>query len=174
MASCGPSQMLISDDQPTRVGEVNAPPKPCWPRQSDRIRTARRSMTLERDRRSRFQHGVRYAPERAMTCACLSLEDAMGARSRSAAQTRAVQEIRAGIRRLMGGFRLLTREVLKQAKSRARVGERKVSPGRRLHGRYIGLIRNFPAREKAKVRALRAQRGVEAAIKMALELRRPR
>ncbi len=95
---------------------------------------------------------------------------------RAGAQTgsRAVMEIQAGLKRLSRGFRLLTRELVEEAASAGRGRRRKASPGRRVHGRYIGLIRNLPPRAKAQVRAVRARRGVEAAIKMARELRRTR
>ena len=96
----------------------------------------------------------------------------MAGRPTSLAQKSAVREIQAGLRTLARGFRLLARETSKKAMTR-RTG-RKVSPGRRIHGRYIGLIRNLPLREKAKVRAIHAKKGVEAAIKMAEELRRSR
>ena len=96
----------------------------------------------------------------------------MADRPTSSAQTSAVREIQAGLRTLARGFRLLARETAKEAKPKRT--RRKVSPGRRIHGRYIGLIRNLPLREKAKVRAVRAKNGVEAAIKMAEELRRSR
>jgi hypothetical protein len=82
-------------------------------------------------------------------------------------------EIQDGIRRLTRGLRLLAREVIKEAaRTGAAAPKRRVSPGRRIHGRYIGLIRNLAQREKAKVRAVRARKGVEAAIRMAEEMRR--
>ena len=93
-----------------------------------------------------------------------------GAQSRS----RAVLEIQAGLKRLSRGFRLLTRELVEEASNAGRGRRRKASPGRRVHGRYIGLIRNLPPRAKAQVRAVRARRGVDAAIRMARELRRSR
>src|SRR5713226_6045390 len=44
----------------------------------------------------------------------------------------------------------------------------KLSPARlkalRLHGRYLGYMRQLKPRQKAKVRALRAKKGVRAAI----------
>jgi len=97
-------------------------------------------------------------------------------RQRAGVQSRskAVREIQAGLKRLSRGFRLLTREVLEEAARPGNGRGRRISPGRRIHGRYIGLIRNLPVRQKAKVRALRARRGVEAAIKMARVMRRSR
>jgi len=40
----------------------------------------------------------------------------------------------------------------------------------RLHGRYIGYMRNLKSRAKAEVRALCAKKGVKAAIKRARRL----
>lgn len=42
-----------------------------------------------------------------------------------------------------------------------------VSPGRRLHGRYIGLLRHLPKKEQSRVRGIRKKQGVQAAIKAA-------
>ena len=76
-------------------------------------------------------------------------------RQRAGVQSRskAVREIQAGLKRLSRGFRLLTREVLEEAARPGNGRGRRISPGRRIHGRYIGLIRNLPVRQKAKVRA---------------------
>jgi hypothetical protein len=41
---------------------------------------------------------------------------------------------------------------------------------RRLQGKYMGYMRNLKASEKARVRALREKRGIEAAIKLAASL----
>jgi hypothetical protein len=40
----------------------------------------------------------------------------------------------------------------------------------RLHGRYLGYMRHLKTRAKAEVRALRAKKGVKAAIKRARRL----
>jgi hypothetical protein len=98
----------------------------------------------------------------------------MPQRASALSRSKAVLEIHAGMRRVSRGFRLLTRELMEEAARSAGGGTRKASPGRRIHGRYIGLIRNLPPHAKAQVRALRARRGVEAAIKKALEMRRTR
>jgi hypothetical protein len=50
--------------------------------------------------------------------------------------------------------------------------DRPPSPGRQLQGRYIGLLRNLSKRDQAKVKAARQKKGVEAAIKAALTLRK--
>jgi hypothetical protein len=98
----------------------------------------------------------------------------MSQRASALSQSKAVKEIHAGLRRVSHGFRLLTRELMEEAAHSSTGQKRKASPGRRIHGRYIGLIRNLPTRAKAEVRAVRARRGVEAAIKKALEMRRSR
>lgn len=50
----------------------------------------------------------------------------------------------------------------------------RLSPGRRkalqLHGKYMGYIRQLKPRAKAQVRALRASKGVKAAIARARKL----
>ena len=93
---------------------------------------------------------------------------------RASAQSKGVKEIQAGLKRVSRGFRLLTRELMAEAADSSGSHRHKPSPGRRVHGRYIGLIRNLPRKAKAEVRAVRARRGVTAAIKKALEMRRPR
>jgi hypothetical protein len=69
---------------------------------------------------------------------------------------------------------LAAREVISEARATARGRRHKPSPGLRLHGQYIGLIQNLSTRKKARVRAVRARKGVEAAIKMAREMRSSR
>ena len=91
---------------------------------------------------------------------------------RGTSRSRAVKEVQAGVSRLSRGLRMLAREIIREAGRAGKTRRGRVSPGRQRHGRYIGLIRNLPARQKAKVRALRAKKGVDAAIKMAMELRR--
>ncbi len=98
----------------------------------------------------------------------------MLSRERGNSRSRGVKEVQAGLNHLTRGLRMLAREIVKEAGRAGKTGRIRVSPGRQLHGRYIGLIRNLPVRQKAQVRAVRAKKGVEAAIKMALELRSPR
>jgi hypothetical protein len=93
---------------------------------------------------------------------------------RGNSRSRAVKEVQAGLNRLSRGLRMLAREIIREARRAGRVRNARVSPGRRRHGRYIGLIRNLPAREKSQVRAVRAKKGVDAAIKVAMEIRRNR
>ena len=95
----------------------------------------------------------------------------MPGRSRVRTRARAVRDIQTGIRRLTRGLSLLAREMAREASPRSGGRRRRVSLGRRLHGRYIGLIRNLPRKQKARVRTTRARRGVEAAIRMARKLR---
>ncbi len=50
----------------------------------------------------------------------------------------------------------------------------KLSPARltalRLHGRYLGYIRQLKPRQRARIRALRAKKGIRAAIERARKL----
>ena len=89
-----------------------------------------------------------------------------------ATRSKAIKEIQAGFQRLTRGLRMLTREAIREAARAGAPRRRRASRGRRIHGRYIGLIRNLPPRQKAKVRSIRARKGVEAAIRVAKELRR--
>jgi len=56
----------------------------------------------------------------------------------------------------------------------ARRPRRKPSPKRlaalKLQGRYMGYIRNLGPRQKARVKALRATKGIDAAISLAKQL----
>ena len=58
----------------------------------------------------------------------------------------------------------------------ARRPRRKPSPKRlaalKLQGRYMGYVRNLGPRQKARVKALRAAKGVDAAISLAKKLAR--
>ena len=88
---------------------------------------------------------------------------------------------------IAGELRRLERQVLKLtdrvkdltvAASRSGRGladprvKRPVSPGRQLHGRYIGLLRHLPRRAQSQVRGVRKKQGVQAAIKAAERLRK--
>lgn len=44
-------------------------------------------------------------------------------------------------------------------------GHRKITPLLKLQGRYMGLIRTAPPRKKAQYKRIRAEKGVEAAIR---------
>lgn len=65
----------------------------------------------------------------------------------------------------------LSRQVRRARNGVAVRSQGSVSPGRRLHGRYIGFLRHLPKRAQAKVRGVRKRQGVEAAIKVAERLR---
>ncbi len=91
-----------------------------------------------------------------------------GARS-----VRAMNDIEQGLRMLTLGLRRLARDVttIRATPGERPASRRPVTRALRLQGRYMGLIRNLPARKKARVMAIRAERGVEHAIKMARALR---
>ncbi len=95
----------------------------------------------------------------------------MAASTRSSAHARAVSDIQDGLRQLSRGLRHLTRELVQEADAAMHGRNHTPSPGRRIHGQYIGLIRNMSPRDRARVRAVHAKKGVEAAIKTALQLR---
>ena len=97
----------------------------------------------------------------------------MARRINGARSLRAVNDIEKGLKMLTLGLRRLARDVsaIRVAPGERAVPRRPVTRALRLQGRYMGLIRNLPARKKAQVMAIRAERGVEPAIKMARELR---
>jgi len=68
----------------------------------------------------------------------------------------------------------LSRAVVRSERGTAGIAriDRPPSPGRQLQGRYIGLLRNLSKRDQAKVKAARQKKGVDAAIKTALSLRK--
>lgn len=68
----------------------------------------------------------------------------------------------------------LSRAVIRSGRGAAGIArtDRPPSPGRQLQGRYIGLLRNLNKRDQAKVKTARQKKGVEAAIKAALSLRK--
>lgn len=86
-------------------------------------------------------------------------------------QMKAIRDIEVGLRSLGRGLRSLAKD-LGQTGDRVRpAAPRRVSAALRLQGRYMGLIRNLPARKKARVMAIRASKGVEQAIRAAREFR---
>lgn len=97
----------------------------------------------------------------------------MARRVNGARSLRAMSDIEKGLRMLTVGLRRLARDVtaIRVAPGDKAVSRRPVTRALRLQGRYMGLIRNLPARKKAQVMAIRAERGVEQAIRMARELR---
>ncbi len=50
--------------------------------------------------------------------------------------------------------------------------DRPPSKGRQLQGRYIGFLRNLPKKAQVRVRSIRKNKGVEAAIREARRLRK--
>ncbi len=50
--------------------------------------------------------------------------------------------------------------------------DRPPSKGRQLQGRYIGLLRNLTKKDRARVKSIRKNKGVEAAIREARRLRK--
>ncbi len=86
-------------------------------------------------------------------------------------KARAMKDIEAGLKQLTIGLRGLAREVTAGGGNGKAGRRRPVSRALRLQGRYMGLIRTLPVRKKARVMAIRAHRGVEAAIRTARQLR---
>lgn len=86
------------------------------------------------------------------------------------ARARAIQDIEAGLKSLSRGLRRLVRDFGGSSNGQA-PRPRIVTPALRLQGRYMGLIRTLPAGKKNRVKAVRARKGVEAAIKVARSLR---
>jgi hypothetical protein len=85
------------------------------------------------------------------------------------ATPRALRDIEAGLKRLTTGLRALAREINAGGAGERR--RRRVTPALRLQGRYMGLVRSLPPRDKRRVRAIRASRGVREAIRAARRLR---
>lgn len=76
------------------------------------------------------------------------------------------------LRILAKGLELLGREVLLRLPKPERPhAPRRVTRKLRMHGRYLGLTRNLPAREKVRIRRLRERFGVERAIRAVRKLR---
>jgi len=97
-----------------------------------------------------FQSGVRCcARTRAGMRNPGSPEGSMSGHRNSAGHTKAIHEIHAGVRTSTRGLRLLAKETQKDSMRRT-ASRRNVSPGRRIHGRYIGLIRNLPLARKRR------------------------
>ena len=90
-----------------------------------------------------------------------------------ARRARAMHDIETGLKMLTTGLRRLARDVttLRLEAPKGAVRRRPVTRSLRLQGRYMGLIRTLPLRQKLQVKALRAKKGVERAIKMAREMK---
>lgn len=84
--------------------------------------------------------------------------------------------LRAMDRALVGLARALERASTPRSAAPSKPSRRRLtlSPARRralrLHGRYLGFIRQLRPRQRAEVRALRARKGVRAAIARARKL----
>ena len=88
-----------------------------------------------------------------------------------AAASRAMKDIEAGLRKLTVGLRGLARD-LGRGRGNGKVARRRpVTPALRMQGRYMGLIRTLPRQQKARVKAIRASKGVNEAIRVARELK---
>jgi hypothetical protein len=97
----------------------------------------------------------------------------MARRLKGARNARAMRDIEKGLHMLTTGLRRLARDLSAvRAVPVVVPGRRRpVTRALRLQGRYMGLIRNLPARKKQQVMAARARQGVERAIALARELR---
>ena len=89
--------------------------------------------------------------------------------SANARRARTMRDIETGLRMFTLGLRRLARDV-----NTTSTGvpvrpdrQRPVTRALRLQGRYMGLIRTLPQRKKRRVMAVRANKGVEHAIRMA-------
>jgi hypothetical protein len=92
---------------------------------------------------------------------------------KGARKARAMRDIEKGLRMLTTGLRRLALDLsaVGNSPSIPVARRRPVTRALRLQGRYMGLIRNLPARKKQRVMAARASLGVERAIRMARELK---
>jgi hypothetical protein len=97
----------------------------------------------------------------------------MARRMKGARKMRAMRDIEKGLRMLTTGLRRLARDLsaVRSVPAAPAARRRPVTRALRLQGRYMGLIRNLPARKKQQVMAARASHGVERAIRMAREFR---
>ena len=95
----------------------------------------------------------------------------MAKKLRNLSSAHVISEIETGLKRLSSGLRLLVREVHRDGTNGASRRRRPVTQALRLQGRYMGLIRTLPAKEKGRVKAIRAKKGVHEAIRAARELK---
>ena len=90
-----------------------------------------------------------------------------------AAARRSLRALEQSLARLAAQVRDISRNNSATPKGKPR-RKLKLLPARlkalRLHGRYLGYIRHLKSRAKAEVRALRAKKGVRAAIARARKL----
>ncbi len=93
--------------------------------------------------------------------------------------TKAIEAIVARALRseLAGHVRKLERSVKRLNEQVSRIGRiglpgRRPSKGRQLQGRYMGLLRSLTKKDQARVKSIRKNRGVEAAIRETQRLRK--
>ena len=90
-----------------------------------------------------------------------------------ASARRSLRALEQSLARLAAQVRVIGRNNSSTPKGKPR-RKLKLMPARlkalRLHGRYLGYMRQLKSRAKAEVRALRAKKGVKAAIKHARKL----
>ncbi len=90
-----------------------------------------------------------------------------------ASARRSLRALEQSLARLATQVRVINRNNFHTPKGKPR-RKLKLLPARlkalRLHGRYLGYMRQLKSRAKAEVRALRAKKGVRAAIKRAQKL----
>ena len=89
----------------------------------------------------------------------------------SLSRKRAINDIETGLRSLTRGLRRLALDLGRTHSNGPAPKRRNVPRTLRLQGRYMGLIRTLPATKKSRVMGVRASKGVEAAIRLAKELR---
>ena len=82
----------------------------------------------------------------------------------------AIRQLKKRINRLNDQISWLGRIVGKE--TTAPRPDRPPSKGRQLQGRYIGFLRNLPKKAQVRVRSIRKNKGVEAAIREARRLRK--
>ncbi len=93
--------------------------------------------------------------------------------SELASARRAIRALEQSLARLVTKVREISRNssATPDGKPRRKL---KLSPARlkalRLHGKYLGYLRHLKPRQKAKVRRLRTEKGIRAAIARAREL----
>ena len=96
----------------------------------------------------------------------------MSPRRQNRSNTEAIREIEAGLKSLSRGLKRLAGGAMTIAIANGKAApRRRISAALRLQGRYMGLIRTLPGKKKARVKAIRASKGVHEAIRLAKEYR---
>ena len=81
-------------------------------------------------------------------------------------------ELAGAIRQLEKRINRLNDQVSRLGRATAPRPDRPPSKGRQLQGRYIGLLRNLTKKNQARVKSIRKNKGVEAAIREEMRLRK--